>query len=115
MLSKSLLAAAVALSLSGAAFAANETRSSTVSPGAASATDPARSAPATPDTSANPDSREFFKLDADGDGTLSKKEAAKNKSIQKQWSKLDANKDGKLDTLEFSQFELMPVDDSLKR
>lgn len=47
----------------------------------------------------------FGKLDRDRDGNISKKEAASNKDLTKQWDQLDANKDGKLDQGEFAQFE----------
>ena len=47
----------------------------------------------------------FAKLDKDRDGNISKKEAASNKDLTKQWDTLDTNKDGKLDQGEFAQFE----------
>ena len=47
----------------------------------------------------------FAKLDKDHDGNISKKEAASNKDLTKQWDTLDTNKDGKLDQGEFAQFE----------
>lgn len=49
-------------------------------------------------------------LDTDHDGTVSKKEAAKNKDLNKKFSKLDTNKDGKLDSAEFSMFEAPAAD-----
>lgn len=76
-------------------------------------TDPATSTPATspgtpaPEATVQP-SEEYTKLDKDKDGTLSKKEARKNKQLSKNWSTLDANKDDKLDPAEFAQFEAMP-------
>lgn len=93
--------AVTALALfAGSALAATDPRAntpSTMSPGSSSATAPV-------DSTAS--SGQFAKLDTDGDGIVSKKEAAKNNDVKKQWSKLDTNKDGKLDTMEFSQFEL---------
>lgn len=44
-------------------------------------------------------------LDQNKDGAVSKNEAKKNKALFKQWSKLDVNKDGKLDQGEFAAFE----------
>lgn len=62
---------------------------------------------------------EYTKIDKDKDGTLSKKEAAANKELTKQWVTLDVNKDGKLDEAEFAQFESesmsMDNDDGLKK
>lgn len=55
-----------------------------------------------------PPSDEYGKLDKDKDGAISKREARKNKELSKQWSSLDANKDGKLDSAEFAQFEAKP-------
>src|SRR5437868_6253209 len=43
----------------------------------------------------------FAKLDADHDGSVSKKEASSNKSLTAKWDTLDSNKDGKLDQGEF--------------
>ena len=47
----------------------------------------------------------FAKLDADKDGNISKKEAAKDKGLTAKWATLDMNKDGKLDPGEFAAFE----------
>lgn len=44
-------------------------------------------------------------LDSDQDGKVSKKEAGKNKELSKKFESLDINKDGKLDSGEFSLFE----------
>lgn len=80
--------------------------------GVASAQSPAQ--PATPATPATPSTGSsssmsgggFDKLDKDKDGSISKKEAASNKDLTKKWDTLDANKDGKLDSGEFAQFEV---------
>lgn len=68
--------------------------------------------PATPATPATPSSNStgsmaggFEVADKDRDGSISKKEAASNKDLTKKWDTLDANKDGKLDSGEFAQFE----------
>ncbi len=42
--------------------------------------------------------------DVDADGYISKAEAAKNGDLAKQFAKLDANRDGKLDETEFKGF-----------
>jgi len=44
-------------------------------------------------------------LDKNGDGKISKQEAAANKKLSQQFSKLDANHDGELDSGEFARFE----------
>ena len=44
-------------------------------------------------------------LDKNGDGKISKQEAAANKKLNQQFSKLDANHDGSLDAGEFARFE----------
>jgi hypothetical protein len=44
-------------------------------------------------------------LDKDGDGSISKSEASSNKDLNAQFSKYDANHDGKLDSAEFAKFE----------
>lgn len=93
-----ILAVTALVMFAGAATAANDPRAaapSTVAPGSSSTSAPA-------ETSGG----EFSKLDADGDGIVSKREAGKNNDVKKQWSKLDTNRDGKLDSMEFSQFEL---------
>ena len=64
--------------------------------------------PATPATPATPSANAaggFEVADKDRDGAISKKEAASNKDLTKKWDTLDANKDGKLDSGEFAQFE----------
>ena len=73
----------------------------------------------TPPTSTSPGSSsgttggEYTKMDKDKDGTLSKKEASKNKELTKQWDTLDVNKDGKLDEAEFAQFETSSIDSGM--
>ena len=56
-------------------------------------------------TSMSGDTGAFGKLDKNRDGSITKKEAASNRDLTKQWDTLDANKDGKLDQGEFAQFE----------
>lgn len=56
---------------------------------------------------------EYTKMDKDKDGTLSKKEASKNKDLTSQWDTLDVNKDGKLDEAEFAQFESSSMGDGM--
>jgi len=73
--------------------------------GSAAAADP-MSSTTTPATGG----ADMTTLDADHDGQVSKKEAAKNKDLTKKFSSLDANKDGKLDSAEFSLFEAVPAD-----
>ena len=48
---------------------------------------------------------QFDTLDANHDGTISKKEAKALPSLYKEWKQVDANKDGKVDQAEFAQFE----------
>ena len=51
-------------------------------------------------------SQEKFKnLDTNHDGYISKEEAMKSKWLSQDWSKVDTNKDGKLEESEFSAFE----------
>lgn len=45
-------------------------------------------------------------IDANGDGVISKKEAADNKKLVINWSTIDRNKDDKIDSAEFSAFEI---------
>jgi hypothetical protein len=45
-------------------------------------------------------------IDKNGDGRISKSEAAGNKELKQQFSQLDGNKDGALDDSEFARFEL---------
>ena len=47
----------------------------------------------------------FEELDADGNGRISKQEAKDQKSIKRNWAKIDADKSGELDISEFSAFE----------
>lgn len=125
-------AIALSVGLIGAAYAATVPNST--KPGTTSANTSTTTAPATPEgesmrtdtsvtTGTNPSvttdttmgsSGMMTKMDLDGDGMLSKKEAAKNKELSKSWNKYDANRDGKLDSMEFSQFETLP-DDKAKR
>jgi hypothetical protein len=48
----------------------------------------------------------FSGLDKDHDGMVSKSEARKDRDLGKQFDTLDTNKDGKLDSSEFSAFEV---------
>lgn len=50
-------------------------------------------------------------LDTDRDGLVSKREAAKNKDLNKKFSSLDSNRDGRLDSAEFARFEIAPSSD----
>ena len=71
-----------------------------------SSTSPSSTSPSsTGSSSASGSSDAFAKLDADKDGMVSKKEAAKDKSVTAKWDTLDTNKDGKLDPGEFAAFE----------
>ena len=47
----------------------------------------------------------FKQLDSDGDGAVSAVEAAADPKLAAEWDMLDANKDGKLEQIEFSAFE----------
>ena len=47
----------------------------------------------------------FARLDANGDGVLTRREAMQDTALSGKFSTLDLNHDGKLDTMEFSQFE----------
>lgn len=49
-------------------------------------------------------SADFSKLDTNGDGSISKQEARKDKALGKAFDSLDTNKDGKLDAAEFSAY-----------
>lgn len=49
-------------------------------------------------------SADFSKLDANGDGSISKQEARKDKAVGKAFDSLDTNKDGKLDASEFAAY-----------
>lgn len=48
---------------------------------------------------------EFSSLDANGDGYISREEAASDDEIANNWSEADQNNDGQLDQSEFAQFE----------
>ena len=78
-----------------------------ISPPPPSSTSPSSTSPssAAPSSGSSGSSDAFAKLDADKDGMVSKKEAAKDKSVTAKWDTLDANKDGKLDPGEFAAFE----------
>ena len=114
------LAAAASFSLIGTAYAApgsgsatssgaTQNAPSTLQPGSSSASSPTDSM----SSGSSASSQQFAALDADGDGIITKKEAGKSSDVKKQWSKLDTNKDGKLDAMEFSQFEAAaPTDKS---
>lgn len=56
-------------------------------------------APAAEDPTSAPSS-EMLKLDKDGDGVVSKKEA--DAKLAKNWNQWDANKDGVIDAAEFA-------------
>lgn len=63
-----------------------------------------------PEVTGSPgDSNLFGQLDKDADGSISKVEGARDKGVKTEWSKLDANKDGKLDSAEFAKFEAHPT------
>ena len=47
----------------------------------------------------------FKDLDKDRSGTISQKEASKQKQLSKNWASYDTNQDGQLDESEFSAFE----------
>lgn len=72
---------------------------------------PSGSTAVPPDVSSDPagTSTLFGQLDKDADGSISKVEGARDKGVKTEWSKLDANKDGKLDTAEFAKFEANPT------
>lgn len=116
--SATLGSALLALSLGaiGSAYAASDT----LTPGRQSGSTQVQSGAAVEATSSGTDkstsaSAEFGKLDKDGDGVLSRSEGKRNKDVAKSWNQLDVNKDGKLDAMEFSQFELNPADAAQKR
>jgi len=96
------LATAVALAATAGIAAAQ-------SPGMPQDSTPSTPGPSSPGSSspgASGGSDMLTQLDADHDGTISKKEAAKDKALSKQFSKLDINRDGKLDVGEFAKFEV---------
>lgn len=98
---------ALGLGVAGSALAASDT----LSPGRQSG------APGTVVETESPamPAAGFSKLDADGDGMISRSEGKKNKDVAKSWTQLDLNRDGKLDSMEFSQFELSPANATQKR
>jgi hypothetical protein len=71
-------------------------------PGTSTRTDSSTSASGSSATASN---QTFIGLDADKNGSVSKKEASSNKSLTAKWDTLDANKDGTLDQGEFARFE----------
>ena len=52
-------------------------------------------------------SAEFAKLDADGDGTISRLEALKDPEVLRTFRRADANKDGRLDPREFATAQML--------
>ncbi len=48
---------------------------------------------------------EFSSLDANGDGQISREEAASDDELASNWNQADQNSDGQLDQSEFAQFE----------
>jgi EF-hand domain pair len=50
---------------------------------------------------------EFAKLDADGDGYISRMEALKDPEVVRTFRRADANKDGRLDLDEFATTQLL--------
>ena len=48
----------------------------------------------------------FIKLDSNADGFISAEESIVNESLYEGWSAADANNDGKIDSAEFSAFEI---------
>jgi hypothetical protein len=52
-------------------------------------------------------SAEFARLDADGDGYISRKEALKDPEVVRTFRRADANKDGRLDPQEFATSQML--------
>ncbi|MBW9273679.1 MAG: EF-hand domain-containing protein [Candidatus Thiodiazotropha sp. (ex. Lucinisca nassula)] len=48
----------------------------------------------------------FMKLDRNADGFISAEESIVSEALYKNWSTVDANNDGRIDTAEFSAFEI---------
>jgi len=85
----SILTAAAALALSGAALAQDSTKSGGV-----------------PGIDVDVDANVTMPMaDKNSDGKVSKAEAASNQKLSQQFDSLDSNKDGNLDKGEFAKFE----------
>jgi len=89
-----------AIATCGAAFAASPTSNSDASPPAMD-----NSSEQGAIGSQSESATLFSKLDTNKDGMISKKEAAANKELAKQFDSLDVKKVGKLDQAEFARFE----------
>ncbi|MBT3048250.1 MAG: hypothetical protein G8D61_00325 [gamma proteobacterium symbiont of Ctena orbiculata] len=48
----------------------------------------------------------FMKLDRNADGFISAEESIVDKTLYEGWASVDANNDGRIDSAEFSAFEL---------
>ncbi|MGD9170618.1 MAG: hypothetical protein PVI97_11250 [Candidatus Thiodiazotropha sp.] len=48
----------------------------------------------------------FIKLDSNADGFISAEESIDNEALYKDWASADANSDGRIDSAEFSAFEI---------
>ncbi|MBT3014564.1 MAG: hypothetical protein AB2565_06895 [Candidatus Thiodiazotropha endolucinida] len=48
----------------------------------------------------------FMKLDRNADGFISAEESIVSEALYKNWSTVDANNDGRIDSAEFSAFEI---------
>ncbi|MES9828511.1 MAG: hypothetical protein ABW201_09630 [Candidatus Thiodiazotropha sp.] len=48
----------------------------------------------------------FMKLDRNADGFISAEESIVSEALYKNWSTVDVNNDGRIDTAEFSAFEI---------
>lgn len=55
---------------------------------------------------AESDTDNFKKLDTDRDNYISEEEARGNAALRDRWSEVDENQDGRVDTTEFSAFEM---------
>lgn len=98
MQSKFLLSAIAGLFVGGAAFA--QTNPAPTAPAAATAPAASTKAPSAAERAARMQQRldqHFAKLDQNGDGFISRDEAATDKRLAKRFDDIDANKDGKLD------------------